>query len=390
MSSISQAFSPGISICSQEICPTPIIHGTTGPDDLTSDANPADGIYGYEGNDRIFAYGGDTDTLLDRVYPGLRDDLVIFNGGGGDDHLTGGYGDDTIIGGADVHNIQSGAGEDSLVGLNGRDVLDGGADVDDLSGGADNDQLRGGTGSDTLEGGSRRDILIGGTVTGTTFPGDGETDYFVFSDPSGSPVGVGRDIIRDFEAGIDQIVLNDMLRGMTFIGMAAFADDKITGGSVRYVHVDSFTIVQADLDDDDVADMEIRLDGTLTLTQADFILASRSLISWSFDSDGHGRGHKARVCQVQITSQKHQAVKGHRRPRPVRDHYQLPWQPIAQTRGGGPGGVQVVHPGGVCFGVQNPVGRIEAEDRASDRAELGLGETHLIDHHRFQMQQVIG
>ena len=227
--------------------------GAGGTDDLQDIEN----LVGGDFNDRFV--GSTSDNILQL--------------GAGSNTGIGLGGDDTILGGSGVDNIQGGAGEDLLRGYGGRDVLDGGNDDDFLAGGSGNDQLRGGTGSDTLEGGEGRDILIGGPVSGRTFPGDGETDYFVFNDPSESPVGAGRDIIRDFEVGIDQIVLVDMVAGMDFIGTDAFLGPKGGGGGeVRYSHAGSFTIVQADLDSDGTADFEIRLDGTLTLSVNDFLL----------------------------------------------------------------------------------------------------------------------
>ncbi len=227
--------------------------GAGGTDDLQGIEN----LVGGDFNDRFV--GSTSDNILQL--------------GAGSNTGIGLGGDDTILGGSGVDNIQGGAGEDFLRGYGGRDVLDGGNDDDFLAGGSGNDQLRGGTGSDTLEGGEGRDILIGGPVSGRTFPGDGETDYFVFNDPSESPVGAGRDIIRDFEVGIDQIVLVDMVAGMDFIGTDAFLGPKGGGGGeVRYSHAGSFTIVQADLDSDGTADFEIRLDGTLTLSANDFLL----------------------------------------------------------------------------------------------------------------------
>ncbi|WP_121629617.1 calcium-binding protein [Tropicibacter alexandrii] len=226
--------------------------GAGGTDDLQGIEN----LVGGDFNDRFVGSTG-----ANRLEMGAGSNVAVGLGG-----------DDTMIGGNGVDNLQGGAGEDSLRGSGGRDVLDGGADDDVLVGGSDNDQLRGGTGSDTLAGGKGRDILIGGPVSGTSFPGDGNVDYFVFDEPSESPVGAGRDIIRDFEVGIDQIVLVDMQVGLTFIGTDAFQTTKSEGGEVRYTHAGSFTIVQGDLDADGIADFEIRLDGTLTLTAADFIL----------------------------------------------------------------------------------------------------------------------
>lgn len=74
----------------------------------------------------------------------LANSVLVFNGGDGDDTLTGNAADNTMTGGA------------------GNDVLDGGGGNDLLDGGSGNDQLQGGQGSDTyvLQLGGGRDTVI--------------------------------------------------------------------------------------------------------------------------------------------------------------------------------------------------------------------------------------
>ncbi|CUH77361.1 calcium-binding protein [Tropicibacter naphthalenivorans] len=187
--------------------------------------------------------------------------------GNGVDRAYGLGGNDTLIGGTGADTLQGGNGQDLLTGAGGRDYLDGGAQNDDLYGGSGNDTLRGGSGSDVLYGGKGADILVGGTVTGSTYPGDGEEDFFVFDDPSVS-TPLERDIIRDFEQGLDKIVLQDFGE-VVYIHTDPFDAKE---GELRHFQSGNFTIVQLDLDGDASADFEIRLDGNYILTEDDFIL----------------------------------------------------------------------------------------------------------------------
>lgn len=91
--------------------------------------------------------------------------------------------------GADT--LTGGAGADTLRGLAGNDRLSGLDGADQLVGGWGRDTLLGGAGADRIEGGAGRDVLFGGSGA----------DHFVFRQ------GNGRDSLRDFENGIDKIVL---------------------------------------------------------------------------------------------------------------------------------------------------------------------------------------
>jgi Ca2+-binding RTX toxin-like protein len=116
------------------------------------------------------------------------EDADFIDGGKGSDIAFGGKGNDIIFGSQ---------GEDSLDGNYGNDTLCGGAGNDCLSGGAGNDLLDGCEGNDTLIGGLGEDCLIGGAGI----------DRFLLSANS------GMDIIADFEAGKDLLML---VNGLTF------------------------------------------------------------------------------------------------------------------------------------------------------------------------------
>ncbi len=158
-------------------------------------------IFGMEGNDSLtgtagsdyIAGGAGNDILVDdfgqnELRGGFGDDVLtvgngsggsILNGGEGDDILTSGWGDDTLIGGSGYDTLIGGLGDDALYGKKGRDNLDGGEGDDIINGGGGSDILTGGMGADVFE--------------------------FALAD-------LGRDIITDFEDGLDLIKIEGISR----------------------------------------------------------------------------------------------------------------------------------------------------------------------------------
>ncbi|MDR5653758.1 calcium-binding protein [Ruixingdingia sedimenti] len=202
------------------------------------------------------------------------DNLIVGNAGGnslsggaGRDTLQGGLGADTLDGAGDEDHLHGGAGRDSLSGGAARDVLHGGAAGDMLHADEGNDALFGGGGVDTLYGGAGNDRLLGGLGKDRLFGGEG-VDQFVFlsAAEAGGGADGGRDVIGDFEAGVDRINLRAMQEGLSFIGAAAFTG---RAGEIRYTRNG---LVQGDLDGDGLADFSIELTGRPALTAADFIL----------------------------------------------------------------------------------------------------------------------
>lgn len=108
--------------------------------------------------------------------------------------IRGGAGNDTLTGGTRQDEIQGKGGRDDLSGQGGADLL---------LGGRGQDTLRGQAGSDTLDGGNKPDTLVGGMGR----------DVFVLT------LNQGRDTIRDFQDGQDQIGLRGGLRfdQLTFV-----------------------------------------------------------------------------------------------------------------------------------------------------------------------------
>jgi len=128
----------------------------------------------------ILAGTGDADNIL-----GLGGSDFI-EGRGNNDTINGGKGDDGIFGGSGNDIINGGKGWDILIGDSGDDTINGGKGWD---------ILLGGVGNDTLIGGLGLDILLG----------DGGSDQFVLT------TGRGRDIIVDYEDGVDTFGLVDGL-----------------------------------------------------------------------------------------------------------------------------------------------------------------------------------
>ncbi len=151
--------------------------------------------------------------------------------------MDGGSGDDRMFGGAN---------DDILEGTLGDDYLDGGSGDDSMRGGSDNDTLDGGSGQDTLSGGAGADV-------------------FVFNAETDSPHGAGRDVITDFEAGIDTIDLSGFAGTLNFVSSYSG-----TAGEVRYN--DSIGRVYIDLDGDSSSDVSFDVSGAPALTEDDFIL----------------------------------------------------------------------------------------------------------------------
>jgi hypothetical protein len=100
----------------------------------------------------------------------------------------------------------------------------------------------------------------------------------VFTSISDSPKGGGkRDVITDFAQGSDTIDLARIDANTTLAGDQSFAfigDDKFNNvaGELRIKVEGDKTIVQADVDGDAKADMEIQVTGLHSLSPTDFLL----------------------------------------------------------------------------------------------------------------------
>jgi Ca2+-binding RTX toxin-like protein len=197
---------------------------------------------------------GTTQTGTDRadvILAGGANEKVI--GRAGNDFLVAGGGNDTVYGDNGNDTVLGNKGNDKLYGVAGSDVLDGGPGGDRLDGGAGNDRLTGGLGKDTLIGGLGQDT-------------------FDFNAVAESPRGTWRDTVsfshsqhdkidlRDIDADTDGTAGNQAFR---FIGAAAFHG---VDGELRFAG----GLLQGDTNGDRVADLEIKIVGTLAA--ADILL----------------------------------------------------------------------------------------------------------------------
>ncbi|EPX86930.1 calcium-binding protein [Salipiger mucosus] len=270
--------------------------GTAGDDDLAGDAGD-NVIEGLAGNDTILGLDGD-----DTLYGGLGDDLLegglgddVLDGGPGADMLMGGLGFDTasygsatagvlvdLLGLVAATNDAAGDTYDSIEALEGSRFADnfrGDDGGNTLFGGNSSDRLYGRAGDDTIDGGLGVDAIYGNLGVDVMSGGSaGQTDRFIyFSELESRPHIGNRDIITDFEPGIDRIEIGridadrttPLSQDFTFIGNAPFSGAP---GELRYVYSNGATVIQGEMDGDGWPDFEIELSGILTLTVDDFLL----------------------------------------------------------------------------------------------------------------------
>lgn len=157
--------------------------------------------------DAIALFSGN-DTIID------NDEDRLYFGNMGNDELIGNGGSDSLVAGRD---------EDTLEGGNGNDFLFGNVDNDTVNGGLGNDLLRGGQNEDILDGGDGNDTLYGDFGVDTLIGGSG-SDQFVLSDKP------GKDIINDFQDGIDQLSLPE---GFSLSDLRIFSKGSDTGISLN-------------------------------------------------------------------------------------------------------------------------------------------------------------
>ena len=147
-----------------------------------------------------------------------------------------------VINGNNAINIINGrSGNDTINGNGGNDNLQGSAGSDKLNGGTGFDVMNGANGFDTLTGGNGRDTMTGGL----------HRDVFDYN-AAGESKGAFRDIITDFQKGVDDIDLSTIdaksgagNQAFTFIGQAAFSGVK---GQLHIKFSGANTIVEGDID----------------------------------------------------------------------------------------------------------------------------------------------
>lgn len=186
------------------------LNGGAGDDTLNGGAG-ADLIDGGQGDDDTATYATSSSAV--------QVNLGTATGTGGDaqgdeiyniEHLIGSDHSDSLNGNTSNNTLAGGDGNDTLNGLDGDDILlggdgadslEGGAGDDTLEGGDSNDHVHGGAGDDDLSGGDGDDHFMGGSGDDTMSGGDG-TDTFVLA------LGMGNDVITDFEFGTDLLTFS--------------------------------------------------------------------------------------------------------------------------------------------------------------------------------------
>ena len=264
------------------------INGGNGNDKLTGGAGD-DVLVGGTGGDTLYAGDGD-----DTVIAGAGDDVIVGGDGAGNDRYTGGTGVDTIrytgakagirvdLSAAKDQAMSIAAGDAAGIGVDqfsGIENVIGGNYADRITGNGAANVLRGLEGNDVLNGAAGSDRLIGGTGRDSLRGGIG-ADGFVFDDADfGGATTTTADRVLDFsKADGDRIDLKlvdaNTANGatdnaFTFIGTKAFSK---VAGELRAVQSSGNTFISGDTDGNGTADFMIRLDGLLTLTNADFVL----------------------------------------------------------------------------------------------------------------------
>jgi Ca2+-binding RTX toxin-like protein len=217
---------------------------------------------------------GDTLFNIEKLTGSNFDDTL--EGDGAANVLTGGTGIDTVsyehaVAGVTVNLSTTraqntlGAGSDTLSGFENvtgsqfDDILSGTIGVNTIMGGAGNDKITGGGGSDVLAGGV-------------------DADTFVFKAPADSAPCLA-DVITDLLEGTDKIDLSAIDSNSAVSGNQAFLycgeNQNVVAHSVTWFQdqASGNTVIQADLNGNNIADMQIVLTGLHpNLHATDFVL----------------------------------------------------------------------------------------------------------------------
>lgn len=140
---------------------------------------------------------------------------------------------------------------------------DGGTDGEYLVGDDGDDSIFGGSGNDQIFGGSGADRILGGAGRDTMSGGTGG-DVFVFETLTDMGNGGLRDVISDFQVGVDDVGLQGL--GLTFISAGPF-----TGANqVRWIQANPLLAVETT--GDGVVDFSLTLQSVVGFTASDILL----------------------------------------------------------------------------------------------------------------------
>jgi Ca2+-binding RTX toxin-like protein len=288
----------------------------TGFDDFLTGTDSSNQLFGMDGDDNLFGMGG-----VDALYGGAGNDHLSIRGDSGST-VDGGTGFDTLyIDGQDISfaaitgfeaidfagasviltgsqlasafalntivngngsitiNMAAGvnlitklfdfsvfSGNIAINGTNGMDFIKLGHVENIVNAGDGTDVIQGGNFADTINGGAGVD-KIAGNLGADVLTGGAGNDVFKYRRVDDSNSGNGIDVITDFTVGQDRlnfvrIDTNPALvgsQGFAFIGMAEFG---ATGtAQIRFYDAGADLQVEADVDGDGIADMEIILQG---------------------------------------------------------------------------------------------------------------------------------
>ncbi len=201
----------------------PSVTVTTPTANNTTPGLPVAGITPFspldlDGGEQLYLFSNEADFEPIPAAAAGRQVLAL----SGNDNVTGTSGADDVVGNKGADTLNGGPGEDTLRGGQGSDLINGEANDDILNGNQDNDTLNGGLGNDIVRGGKGEDVLNGdggndvliGDRDQDVLTGNAGSDTFVLVGGNAAANSLDEaDLITDFVAGTDNIMLTD---GLTF------------------------------------------------------------------------------------------------------------------------------------------------------------------------------
>ena len=306
------------------------LHGLAGDDaldggdgnDLIHGGAGADVVRGGDGGDTIFGGDGvddvDGGTGADKLYGDGGDDIIV--GALGNDYMYGGADNDSLTGAGGNDMLDGGAGADAMAGGVGNDVyivddagdtatellgegtdivrnfltfvlgdnveamqMQGTGDIDgtgnaltnNMQGNAGANTLWGLAGVDTLNGGDGGDTVVGGLNNDLLRGGLG-ADTFVVLQESVNTAVLETDIVYDFSTAegdrldLSAIDANILVGGeQGFVLVSSFTH---AGGQMTATFSGGQTTIRLDVDGDNAADYQIRINGDVTGDTAGWLL----------------------------------------------------------------------------------------------------------------------